>query len=238
MSSGIYVAAAGAVAQSNALDTTANNIANASTTGFRGDNVTFREALTGARSADITLVDHGSSTSNTAAGAQIETNNPLDVAISGDGYFGVQTATGPRYTRAGNFQLDTSHRLVNQDGQAVRGQGGAPITIPDGATNVAIDANGNVSADGATVGQLELTKFAPSQLKREGATLYVASGAPQAGGAPVSVRSGTLEQSNVNVVRGVVDLVKTSRTYESLMQVIQGYHDVEDRAARELGAPK
>ena len=80
-------------------------------------------------------------------------------------------------------------------------------------------------------------RFAPAQVKREGGSLFSATGRPLTGDPP-KVRSGMLEASNVNVVRGVVDLVKVSRTYESLMRVIQGYHDIESRAARELGAPK
>jgi flagellar basal body rod protein FlgG len=126
---------------------------------------------------------------------------------------------------------------VTQDGYPVMGTGGQPITLPPNASNVTISGEGDVKADGATVGSLELVRFAPSQLKREGGSMFSASGAPAAGDPP-KVRSGVLESSNVNIVRGVVDLVKVSRSYESLMKMIQGYHDVESRAARELGGPK
>jgi flagellar basal-body rod protein FlgF len=119
----------------------------------------------------------------------------------------------------------------------VRGAGGAPINVPAEATSVAVGLDGTVSADGAELGKLELVRFAPNQVKREGGTLFSATGAPTTGDPP-KVRSGMLEASNVNIVRGMVDLVKVSRTYESLMRMIQGYHDVESRAARELGAPK
>jgi flagellar basal-body rod protein FlgF len=237
VSSGIYVATAGAVAQSNALDATANNIANASTAGFHGDRVTFREALTQARSPDVASVGAGMARVDSQAGALNPTENPLDLALEGDGYFGVQTANGPRYTRAGNFQLDQARNLVTADGFTVRGQGGAPINVPPDAGDVAIAGDGTVSAGGNEIGKLELVRFAPNQMKREGGTLFSATGRPAAGDLP-KVRSGMLESSNVNVVRGVVDLVKVSRTYESLMRMIQNYHDIESRAARELGTPK
>ncbi|HMG52002.1 MAG TPA: flagellar basal-body rod protein FlgF [Kofleriaceae bacterium] len=237
MSSGIYVATAGAVAQSHALDATANNIANATTTGFHGDRVTFREALSAARSPDVATVGAGTARIDAQAGALLPTENPLDLALEGDGYFGVATPNGARYTRAGNFQLDAARNLVSSDGFAVRGEGGAPISVPAEAVQVAVAADGTVSADGATIGKLELVRFAPAQVKREGGSLFSATGRPIAGDAP-KVRSGMLEASNVNVVRGVVDLVKVSRTYESLMRMIQSYHDIESRAARELGAPK
>lgn len=236
MSSGIYIATAGAVAQSNALDATANNIANATTAGFRGDRVTFQEMLSAARSADSSMVGSGASQLDHQAGALSQTSNPLDLALEGDGFFGVQTPTGERYTRAGNFRIDDERRLVTSDGFPVRGEGGT-ITIPAGAKDIGVASDGQITADGVAVGKLELERFDPRQLKREGGSLFVATGTP-IGGDPPKVRSGMLEASNVNVVRGVVDLVKVSRSYESLMRVIQGYHDVESRAARELGGPK
>lgn len=238
MSSGIYIAAAGAVAQSNAMDATANNIANASTAGYQAERVSFREALSSAKSPDTALVQtttaHAVDGTN---GALMQTDNPLDVALEGDGVFTVKTPQGMRYTRAGNFQLDAEKRLVTQDGFQVMGQGNQPITLPPETSSVTISPEGDVNADGNVVGKLALAKFSPSQLKREGGSLFSASGTPQAGELP-KVRSGVLESSNVNIVRGVVDLVKVSRTYESLMKMIQGYHDVESRAARELGGPK
>jgi flagellar basal-body rod protein FlgF len=237
MSSGIYVATAGAIAQSNALDTTANNIANASTAGFRGERISFKEALGRAKSPDIQLVDGGGQAIDQTSGAMTQTGNPLDVALEGEGYVGVETEKGTRYTRAGNFQLDDTGKLVTADGAQVRGQAGAPIVVPPGTSDVAIDSQGHVSADGNVVGQLELTRFKASAVRREGATLYAASGTPEAGDPP-KVHSGVLEGSNVNIVRGIVDLVKVSRTYESLMKIIQGYQTVESHAATTLGAPK
>jgi flagellar basal-body rod protein FlgF len=238
MSSGIYIATSGAVAQSAALDATANNIANASTAGYQGERVSFREALGNAQSPDVMMVSAQTAHAvDGTGGALMQTDNPLDVALEGDGLFSVETPQGTRYTRAGNFQLDSQGQLVTQDGYPVMGTGGQPITLPPNAGNVTISGEGDVKADGATVGSLELVRFAPSQLKREGGSMFSASGAPAAGDPP-KVRSGVLESSNVNIVRGVVDLVKVSRSYESLMKMIQGYHDVESRAARDLGGPK
>lgn len=237
MSSGIYLATAGAVAQSNALDATANNIANATTTGFQADRITFREAMTGAKSPDSALVSAGTKRVDTQYGALSQTGNPLDVAIEGDGMFAIDTPNGTRYTRAGNFRLDTEGTLVTVDGFKVRGQGG-PIAIPPDTKVIDVGADGSVNADGENVGKIDLVKFKYNQLKREGGTLFAATGTPDESGEPPLLRSGMLESSNVNVVRGVVDLVKVSRTYESLMRIIQGYHDVESRAARDLGGPK
>lgn len=237
MSSGIWIATSGAIAQSQALDATANNIANASTTGFKGDRISFRQALDAARSPDVAAVDASSARIDTQEGALTQTGNALDVALEGDGYFGVDTAQGPRYTRAGNFQLDDTRRLITAEGHQVRGENGAPITIPAEVKSLAIGPDGTVSGDGQPLGKLELARFPLQSMQRVGGTLYSTSARPT-GEPPPTVRSGMLEASNVNVVRGVVDLVKVSRNYESLMRVIQGFHDVESRAARELGGPK
>jgi flagellar basal-body rod protein FlgF len=238
VSSGIYVATAGAVAQSAALDATANNIANAGTAGFRADRVTFREALTAAKSVDVASVGAGTTRVDTQAGAFTSTGGSLDLALEGDGLFAVNTPNGVRYTRAGNFRLDDERHLVNAEGLKVRGEGGATIAFPADASTIDVSLDGTIRSGETVVGKLELARYRSDQLKREGGTLYAAIGEPLATGDAPKVRSGMLEASNVNIVRGVVDLVKVSRTYESLMRVIKGYHDVESRAARDLGGPK
>jgi len=237
MSSGIYTAAAGAVAQSNALDVTASNIANATTSGFRGARVTFRQALATAQSVDTALVGTSTGAVDAQNGAITQTGNPLDVAINGDGFFSVDTTRGVRYTRDGSFQLGTDGTLVTADGNHVRGQNGAAIAIPQGSAQVAIDADGTVRADGNEVGKLELVHLDRNALTHDADNLVASKKAPL-GGTPPTLISGAIEGSNVNVVRGVVDLVKVSRTYESLVRVIEGYHECESRAAQTLGAPK
>ena len=239
MGSGIYIAAAGAIAQTTALDATANNIANANSAGYHAERVSFKAVMSGTRSPDTALVQATTGkTLDTENGALLQTDNPLDVAIEGDGMFGVQTPQGARYTRAGNFQLDNGGQLVTPDGYHVLGADGQPIALPPNATNIAVGSDGTISADGQQVGQLKLVTFKASQLKREGASLFSATGKPATGGTAPTVRSGMLESSNVNVVHGVVDLVKVQRNYETLMRVIQGYHDIDDRAAKELGSPR
>lgn len=235
MSSGIYIASAGAVAQSQALDATANNIANANTTGFQADRMTFREAMNYAKSPDTALVGNSTSRPDSQMGALTTTDNPLDLAIEGDGLFSVDTPAGQRFTRAGNFHLDNQQTLVSADGMPLRGEDGKHITLPPDAKVIDVGTDGTVNADGVAVGKLELVKYKTHQLKRDGGNMFSATGKPDTSGDPPTVRMGMLESSNVNIVRGVVDLVKVSRTYESLMKVIQGYHDVESRAAREIG---
>ncbi len=237
MADGIYVATAGAVAQAAALDVTAHNIANASTAAFQGSRVTFSEALARARSPDIALVDSQTGAVDVTPGVVTHTGNALDVALDGQGYFAVEAPGGMRYTRAGALALAPDGRLTTADGHPVRNRGGGAITIPAGTSQVAFTGEGAVLADGQEVGRLELARFAPAQLRRDGATLLQARGAPT-GEPPPTVVQGALEGSNVNIVRGVVDLVKVQRTYESLLRMIEGYSQLESRAARDLGGPK
>lgn len=238
MGSGIYISTAGAVAQDTALDVAANNLSNASTTGYKAQRVSFGEALANTRSVDAAFTGVAQMSSDGSAGTLRRTANPLDLALTGDAYFAVNTPAGVRYTRAGDFRLDGEGRLVNGAGLAARGVGGAEIRLPPDATDVSVTRDGQVTAAGESVGQLELARFAPTSLTREGENLYAAAGPQAPSVEPVEVLSGTVEQSNVNVVRGMVDLVKISRTYESLMRMIQGYRDVESAAARGIGRPR
>jgi flagellar basal-body rod protein FlgF len=238
VSSGIYVATAGAVAQAQALDVTAANVANASSTGYRGARVSFRQELAAAKSPDVALVGVGTAGVDGTSGALAATGNPLDLAIEGDGYFAVETDRGVRYTRDGAFTIGQDGRLVTRDGMAVRGADGAAIHLDPAITDLAVSADGGIVAGGAEVARIGVVRFAPGALSREGDARFAARGAPLGGGDPPVIRSGMLEASNVSVVRGVVDLVKVSRTYESLLRVIEGYSQIEGRAARDLGGPK
>jgi flagellar basal-body rod protein FlgF len=235
MGKGIYMALSGAVAQQSALDVAANNVANAATTGFRAERVHFEEVLSRAHAKDAAFVAPASTATDETAGPITPTGNPLDLALQGDGFFAIDTPQGVRYTRAGDFRPDSRGRLVNGDGFAVRGTDGKPIAIPPDAADVQVAADGAVVADGETVGTIAIQRFPPGSLEREGAKRFAATTPPVAGEAP-RVVSGAIEQGNFNVVRGVVELVRVSRLYESLHRMLEGYKQIEDRAARSLGS--
>lgn len=233
MGNGIYVAMAGAVAQSTALDVAANNIANAGTTGYRAERMKFAQVL--AKAKDQAFVRAAAGGTDTSAGQVQQTGNPLDVAIRGDGMFAVQSPRGVMYTRAGAFRVDNDHTLVNADGFAVRGTDGKPIVVPPDAKSLAIGGDGSVDADGQSIGQLEVSRFAPTQLARAGGALFTATGKPIAGGPAPDLQPGALEGANFNVVRGMTDLIRISRSYETLHRMIESYRDMDDRAARAIG---
>ena len=233
MASGIYTAMSGAVAQSKALDVTANNIANSDTAGFRAERVSFAEAL--AQKPDMIHVGIAGSRADRTHGTIRDTGNPLDAAIDGEGYFGVNAPGGVRYTRAGDFRLNDEGTLVTAEGFPVRADGGGELSVPPDAAEVHIDGDGALVADGEIVGQIQLSKFAPASLQKEGNRLFVATGAPLNDGEPVMVASGALEGSNFEAVRGVIDLVKISRVYEALHRMVETYKQIDERTARDIG---
>jgi flagellar basal-body rod protein FlgG len=244
----LHVAATGMVAQETQLDTIANNLANANTTGYKKQSAEFEDLLyqnvrspvmqaDGTISATGTQVGSGARVVSTARsfsqGTIQQTGNTFDVAIEGQGFLGVMQPTGEvAYSRAGSLQVDAQGRLSTGDGLPVE----PPITIPADATSVTIAADGTVSAvtssskgAPAVLGQLNLTNFQnPNGLNAIGHNLFTQSGAsgePQTGLAGADGRGtfmqGALEGSNVEVVTEMVSMISTQRAYEINSKVIQ-----------------
>ncbi|MBX9582088.1 MAG: flagellar basal-body rod protein FlgG [Gemmataceae bacterium] len=238
----LFTSSTGMNAQSTALDNTANNLANVNTTGFKRGETTFQDLVyvtaqapgtTAAQGLELPVglqVGSGSRVSGITKtftqGGLVATQNPLDVAIEGQGFFQVLLPNGEiRYTRDGALRVNATGTLVTSDGFFVSPQ----ITIPAQATQVTIGTDGTVSAitAGATnattvLGQLTLTRFLnPSGLLAEGRNLLAETAAS---GPPIIatpgqngvgfVQQGFLERSNVDVVTELVSLIITQRAYE------------------------
>lgn len=210
-------------------DVTANNLANVTTDGFRGER------------AFATLLGDGAAAVRTAtdsrAGTLRETHNPLDVAVGGEGYFVVQTPAGERLTRAGSFRVDTDRHLVDAAGNAVLGDAG-PIVLPAGA-DVSVGADGTVRVDRRVAGRLRLEQVAPgAQMAHEDGVRFV----PDPSRRPVAdadrrVRQGFLEESNVTPVGALVDMIAVQRAYAGVQKAVTTLDAVRGTAASELGKP-
>jgi flagellar basal body rod protein FlgG len=107
--------------------------------------------------------------------------------------------------------------------------------VPPDAKSLAIAGDGSVDADGQSIGQLKIARFAPAQLSRAGGALFTATGKELTGGTAPELQPGALEGANFNVVRGMTDLIRISRNYESLHRMIESYRDMDDRAAKAIG---
>lgn len=239
---GIYIAASGLLAESARQDVIANNLANATTTGFkRSESVAspFQEMLLKSQGMPGTP-DVGPLT----MGAQVEgismigsqgalrfTGNTLDLALVGDGHFTVDTPAGRRYTRDGSFGLDTAGRLVTKEGNAVLGDNGRPITLDRGELKVGID--GSITQGGAVRGRLMLTALDPASIQQMSQNLL--TGTPR--GAPTAeVRQNHLESSTVNVVTEMVDLIRVMRSFESNQKAVQSHDEALQASITKVGA--
>jgi flagellar basal-body rod protein FlgF/flagellar basal-body rod protein FlgG len=227
MDSGFYAAAAALVARTDALDTIANNLANTSTSGYRGHHTTFSSVLAGTGhplGSELNRVTNdygvlGGSRLDLTQGSLKATGNDLDVAVEGPGFLAVQTASGPVYTRDGGLKISPQGQLVTGSGDAVIGDQGV-ITLPLGV-KVGISADGTISAGGAIAGKLKLVEFAPgTDLKSQGDTYYTAPAKSVALATQSTVRQGMLEGSNVNPISSVVELINAQRGAETMRHAL------------------
>jgi len=257
----LYTAATGMEALETKLDVIANNMANINTTGFKKDRANFEDLfyrnhrLPGSIDADGNLTSTGievglgtrvsSTQTNHTQGAMQTTENPLDLAIEGDGFFKVSTsANGDFYSRAGNFGINANGNLVL--GSAHKGWVlDPPINIPEEAIGVSVSSNGTVEyrtpgqSELTTAGQIQLATFInPDGLLKVGDNLYqltAASGAETLGnpGDPGFgvLAQGALEASNVEPVTELIDLITTQRAFELNSQVVQAGDQIMQIAA-------
>lgn len=233
----------GQMALAQAMDVVANNIANASTTGFKREGVAFDTYLKpkdfDTKSPTSFVYDYATYR-DTANGPIVNTGNPLDLAIQGQGYFQVQMPNGTTaYTRAGSLQLNTEGVLVTQSGRPIIGDGGS-ITIPETATQVNISGDGFVSArvdNGAAlaqIGKITLVKFPNEQkLQAVGNGLYVTTQQAQTDSDSM-VKQGAIEQSNVQPVTEITDMIRIMRSYEQAANIVSNENQRQTDAVTRL----
>jgi flagellar basal-body rod protein FlgF len=237
MDSGYYAACTGLLAKADALELAANNLANASTNGYKAQMEFYRSltaSLSGRRLSPLNQAVNdygvlGGATLDLRTGELEKTGNELDLALEGAGFFVVQTPAGVRYTRNGSFHTNASGRLVTSSGDRVLGEEG-PIDLPSGT--ISISSDGTISQQGAVVARLKIVTFAPgTSLVPEGNSLYQApQGTPLTADDP-RVAQGSLESSNLNPVAGAISLVALQRHAQLLEQALKVFHSTIDNAA-------
>lgn len=240
MENTIYIGLSRLTALQSHMDMIANNIANINTPGFKAGKMVFAEYLDKPKTMKETLSmveDYGNF--RVAANGPVKlTGNPLDVALEGPGYLGVQGPGGKTmYTRAGSFGLDTEGNLVTQQGYKVLDGGGAPISVPPGSRDIKIDATGSIATMDGTVGNLMVTEFSNIQtLTPFGEGLYQAKEA----GIPAEktkVIQNALEGSNTQGVLEMTDMIDVSRSYQSVAKMMQNEHDRVRSTIKTLTSP-
>lgn len=231
MENSLYIGLSRQVALQEQMDIVANNIANLSTPGYRGHNMIFLEYMSKQRNAEkagndsISMVHDYGQYMNTENGPLRNTGNPLDVALEGPGFFGIQTPNGVQYSRAGNFQINGAGELVTGSGQAVADAGGGTIVIPPEATSVTIARDGTVSTNEGELAQIMVVEFEkPQDLEAQGNGLYKTED-PGTPAENTRVMQGMIEGSNVNAVLEMTRMIDVSRAYQSTQRMLQGEHD-------------
>lgn len=243
---GLYIAATGMQTQKNRMDVVTNNLANASTTGYKEDNLITRSfqdmliermddpAIVG-RSSEVGTLNNGTHIdeimTSFAGGSLGETNEKTDLALLGDGFFAVQTPDGERYTRAGNFSISAGGYLTTAEGYAVLGQNG-PIQV--GSASFTVGSNGAVNSVRGT-DQIRVVSFADNQgLRKEGSNLYSNFSTTMSGTADAQVRQGYLEHSNVDLTTQVTDMITIQRNYELNQRVVRIMDERLGRAVNDI----
>jgi len=268
---GLYTAASGMITETRRTDTIANNLANADTNGFKKDvainkefapmylrrindqdpslEVTsFKRFSLSSRPPRVGTLGLGSSIAEIATsriqGPLKTTGNPLDLAISGDGFFAVQTAQGVRYTRDGAFFRSSTGELQNTMGYPVLNTQGRPITIPGDSVHINIDIRGTISVTNPQndlasqgIGQLMFVDFGPDRraIIKQGDNLWN----PRPGAVPQpatgEIQQGFLEASNSNVVSEMVELINNYRIYEAGSKSVTTQDTMLEKAVSDIG---
>ncbi len=245
MENALLVGLSRQVALTRELETIANNVANLGTNGFKAHQLRFEEYLNPTASADafepgdkqVSYVIDKNSGIDFSPGPLQRTDNPLDIAISGNAVLAVQTPGGERYTRNGALQINTRGELVTSDGHRVLGEGG-PITFTPEETGIGIGKDGTVSSSEGQKGKLRLMAVPnPGQLENAGFNTYTAATPLRpAAATDVRIESGAVEQSNVKPVLEMSRLIEVNRAYTSVSQMLQRNDELTRSAIQQLSS--
>jgi flagellar basal-body rod protein FlgF len=202
-----------------------HNLANAATDGFKGERI-FAQLMQGMEGPVIR------SNTDLRGGGLAQTDGDLDVALDGDGFLVVETDRGRRLSRGGSFSLNETGQLVDEAGARVLGRGG-DIVLPPG--KVEITSDGKISVDGETIDTLRIESADADALQREDGVYFVPEPGDRAERPEgVKVRQGHIEQSNVNPVNSMVEMIEVLRSYGMMQRSVQSLEKVAQTVARDL----
>jgi flagellar basal-body rod protein FlgF len=258
MYTGLYTAVSGGMAQEQRLSILTNNLANATTTGYKFDKAIFHALNVPAVVGEVQVSDTSEPVVTTvdpttalytpqlptitvqtdfSQGPIRDTGNPLDLALEGSGFFVVELPDGTQaYTRQGSFSIDGNGLLVTQSGLRVQGEQGS-INVSGG--RIEIDTSGGVMVDGTFRDRLKLVEVSePGALEKMGDALFRDSRAqvePEKA-SELLVRQGAVELSNSPMIRLLGAMIQTSRAYEAYQRVIQIFDDTAGRAVNDIAS--
>ena len=226
------------------MDVVANNLANMSTHGYKSGQMMFVEHLIKSKGGESLLttkmayVRDIATMTDTKPGAIEHTGNPLDIAIQGEGYLVVQTPEGERYTRNGRLQLDNTGQLVNQLGQPILADGGAPMVFAPEDTEITISKDGNVSTNNGELGKLRVVTFDNTQIlsRTSGAQFSTTEDNPAKDTDTPTVLQGAVEGSNVEPILEMANMIQVHRAYDGVKSFIEREDERQRQMIRDLAA--
>lgn len=220
------------------MDVVANNLANMNTPAYRAENMMFVEYLQQTQRGEtgaLSFVQDIATFRDLSEGPMTATGNALDFAISGPGYFVVETDDGPRYTRHGSFRLNDDNEIVTHAGHPVLDQNGNAIEVPDNAERIDVTGDGIISTEVGEIAQFDLVAFDDDQaLTKLADGLYDAEAAPVLPADDARVKQGMVEGSNVEGIVEMTRMIEVLREYQIAQQMSEGEHERRVRAVRTL----
>jgi flagellar basal-body rod protein FlgG len=237
---GLYIAATGMLAEQIRQDQLANDLANASTVGYKPErsmqrsfsSLLLENTLTGQTVGPLSLgAGIAATRTDFSQGALRQTGDTLDVALTGEGFLAIQTPAGIRYTRNGQFTVDGGGRLVTSTGAPVLGTDGRPIAVA-GESGLQIAPDGTVRSGGQVRGTIAVVSL--TNPVRQGDNAY--TGTPGARPAGTQLAQGYLEGSGVDATRAMVDMIVSLRTYEASQRVVRTIDETLGRAVNSVGS--
>jgi flagellar basal-body rod protein FlgG len=269
MSKPLWPAVSGAVARDMQVEVISNNLANVNTNGFKKDAVDFKEYLSkNEKERDLTVdiprspikdkdlypiegrdqsfvIVNGTHTSFKTGGLKV-TDNPLDLALSGPGFFEVATPAGVRYTRAGAFKLSPDGRLVTSEGHPVLAKGDSAsdpasryIQLSGREGPIHVNEAGEIYAGDTLVSPVSIVEFGDLKTVRKSGSLYFENKSPVANppqaGASTLVKQGMLETSNVNPVEEISNLIRANRMFEQDLKAMKTVNEMLQREVNDIG---
>ncbi|MDQ0319147.1 flagellar basal-body rod protein FlgF [Pararhizobium capsulatum DSM 1112] len=241
MQTGLYVAVSSQMALEKRMNTLADNVANANTVGFRATEVKFNQLIGDNKPAKVAFVSKGEEFINTNNGGLNQTGNTLDFAIKGEAWFSIETPAGPALTRDGRFTLTEAGDLVTLRGYPVLDAGGAAIQIADGSTPIKVGADGSIHQNGTQVAALGLYEadFSNGFTRTDNsAVIPNTQPEPVVDRFDVGVMQGYVEESNVNPVQEMSQLIMVSRAFENITALMRDSEGSLDEAIKTLGGAK
>jgi flagellar basal-body rod protein FlgF len=239
MQSNFSVALSAQVSLQKRLETIANNVANASTAGFRAEEVTFETLLSHASSTPVAFASAGQGYLSRASGELVRTDNLFDVAVQGDAWLGIQTPAGPVYTRDGRLQMTPTGELQTLNGYSLLDAGNSPILLDPNAGPPRIARDGAITQNNRTIGAIGLFKIdEKARLKRfdNSGVIPDRPPTPAVEFSKIGMQQGFLERANVNPVMEMSKLIMVSRTFDAVSSSLKDSESSLQEAIRTLGA--